>query len=237
MLDCQIATASNLSLLRMSISRPNESVAVYEKLRPPYLTRLGAALKAKFGEIEALSKIFTFAREATSQLGEWCADRVWSLALAEEESLKVERRVERLFNVGREVRPIETLDAELAYLREARQFVAEWDFSPPSYTDNSMSSKVLVLQKYLGLIFEKPTDARCIIFVKRRYTARLLMQLLAQVGTEHLRIGLLIGTRYGDPGDAKISFRQQILTLNRFRKGELNCLVNLELLTVWYAGG
>lgn len=232
MLDCQIATASDLSLLRMSISRPNESIAVYEKLRYPYVTRLSAAMKEKFGEVEALSKIFKFTREATSQLGEWCADRVWSLALVEEEARKLERKVERSFNTEREVRPIETLDAELARVREAKKFVADWTFSPPSYTGNSLSSKVLLLQKYLGLIFEKPNNARCIIFVKRRYTARLLGELLAQIGTEHLRVGLLIGTRYGDPGDVKVSFRQQVLTLGKFRKGEINCLVNLELLRI-----
>lgn len=216
----------------MSISRPNENIAVYEKLRYPYVTRLSAALKEKFGEIEALSKIFKFTREATSQLGEWCADRVWSLALVEEEAIKLERKVERSFNTEREVRPIEILDAELACVREAKKFVADWTFSPPSYTGNSLSSKVLLLQRYLGLIFERPNDARCIVFVKRRYTARLLGELLAQIGTGHLRVGLLIGTRYGDPGDVKVSFRQQVLTLGKFRKGEINCLVSLELLRI-----
>lgn len=229
MLDCQIATASDLSLLRMSISRPNESIAVYERLRYPYVTNLSAALKEKYGSIEALSKLFKFTREATAQLGEWCADRVWSLALIDEEAMKIERKIERSFNDEKELRSITVLDAELARVREAKGFVADWTFSPPSYTGNSLSSKVLLLQKYLGLIFEKPSDARCIIFVKRRYTARLLSELLGQIGTEHLRIGLLIGTRYGDLGDVKVSFRQQILTLNKFRKGEINCLVNHDL--------
>lgn len=232
MLDCQIATASDLSLLRMSISRPNESIAAYEKLRYPYLTSLSAALKEKFGEIEAFSKLFSFVREASSQLGEWCADRVWSLALEEEEAIKIERKAERFFQAERDVRPIAMLDAELASIREAKAFVADWTFSPPSNADNSLSPKVLLLLDYLGRIFEKPIDARCIVFVKRRYTARLLKELLAQKGTEHLRIGLLIGTRYGDPGDVKVSFRQQVLTLSKFRKGEINCLVNLELLTI-----
>ena len=149
----------------------------------------------------------------------------------------MERKVERLFNAERELRPIEILDAELAHLREAKQFVADWTFTPPSFTGNSLSSKVLLLQNYLARIFEKATDARCIVFVKRRYTARLLGELLAQIGTEHLRIGLLIGTRYADPGDVKVSFRQQVLTLSKFRKGEINCLVNHELLMMLCAGG
>ena len=72
--------------------------------------------------------------------------------------------------------------------------------------------------------------AKCIVFVKRRYTARLLADLMAserEIGSPNLRIGLLIGTRYGDPGDVRFSFRQQIITLNKFRKGEINCLVSL----------
>lgn len=227
MLHCQIATASDLSLLRMSISRPNESIAVYEKLCHPYRTLLGAALEAKFGKIEALSKLFEFSREATSHLGDWCADRVWALALAEEEVIKVERKVERIFDSARDTRPIQQLDAELARLREAKRFVAGWTFPPPTSAGNSLSPKVSLLQRYLALIFEKPSDAKCIIFVKKRYTARLLGELFAQIGTASLRIGLLIGTRYGEPGDLKISFRQQVLALNKFRKGEINCLVSL----------
>ena len=241
MLNCQIATASDLSLVRNSISRPDESIVEYSKLRYPYETSLCALLKARFGDMEVLSGLFAFARDATSYLGEWCADHFWSMAFAEQEFLKLERKLERsifpneerrIFTPPRrnspsdeEVQPIHLLDAELSRVREIIDILRDWTFSAPKPEENILSSKALLLYKYLGLIFEKPSDARCIVFVKRRYTARLLVALFTQIGLPLVRLGLLIGTRYGDPGDVKISFRQQVLTLTKFRKGEINCLV------------
>lgn len=235
MLNCQIATASDLSLVRNSISRPNESIVEYSKLRYPYETSLCALFKAKFGDMEVLSGLFAFARYATSYLGEWCADQFWSMVFAEQEFRKVERKLERSIfpNEERrifsppddEVQPVHLLDAELSRVREGIDILRDWTFSAPKPEENILSSKVLLLYRYLGLIFEKPSDARCIIFVKRRYTARLLVALFTQIGIPLVRLGLLIGTRYGDPGDVKISFRQQVLTLTKFRKGEINCLV------------
>lgn len=225
-LHSQIATTSDLSLLRMSISRPDESLAVYGRLAYAYDTPLCSSLRAKFGDLEALAKFFRNAREATSQLGEWCADYLWRFVLYEEEALKVQRKMERKFNRDARDRPVEMLDAELARLREAREMVKNWTFAKPDASKNSMSPKVLLLHQYMSLIFEKPTDVKCIIFVKHRHTARLLAQLFSHIGTPNLRLDLLIGSRTGDVGDISFSFRQQVLTLMKFRKGEINCLVS-----------
>lgn len=225
MLHCQIATASDLSLLRMSISRPDESLAVYGRLAYAYDTPLCSSLKAKFGDLEALAKFFRNAREAASQLGEWCADHLWRFVLDEEQALKVERKMERKFNRDSGNHPVEVLDAELSRLKEAKEIVKSWTFTEPDFSGNSLSPKVLLLHKYLSLIFEKPSDAKCIIFVKHRYTARLLAQLFSRMGAPNLRLDMLIGSRTGDIGDISFSFRQQILTLTKFRKGDINCLV------------
>lgn len=225
MLHCQIATTSDLSLLRMSISRPDESLAVYGRLAYAYDTPLCSSLKAKFGDLDALAKFFRNAREAASQLGEWCADHLWRFVLEEEQALKVERKMERNFNRDSGNHPVEVLDAELARLKEAKEVVKSWTFTDPDVSGNSLSPKVLLLHKYLSLIFEKPSDAKCIIFVKHRYTARVLAQLFSRIGTPNLRLDLLIGSRTGDVGDISFSFRQQVLTLMKFRKGDINCLV------------
>jgi endoribonuclease Dicer len=224
MLDCQIATASDLSLLRNAISRPQEKVALYTRLSHTHDTPLCSLLRSKFGDLESLSKVFGFAHEATSQLGNWCADQVWRFALAEEESRKVERKMERMFLRDQENRPMEMLDKELVRLREAKQIVSEWITPPLVLEGNNLSPKVMLLHQYLKLTFEKPTDAKCIIFVKRRKTARLLAQLFRDIGTPHLRPDLLIGSGFGDFGDVRVSFRQQVLTLMKFKKGEINCL-------------
>lgn len=213
----------------MSISRPDESIAEYKKLLPPYETAFCGEMKSRFGDLGGLSKLFQFAREASSQLGEWCADQLWSFGLADDEARKVERKAERLFLAEKDARPIEVLDAEIAQLREAMSMVKNHHFVTPKTSGNSISSKALLLQRYLQLVFEKPSDAKCIVFVERRYTARLLGELFARIGTPHLRLGILIGTRRGEAGDVKVTFRQQVVTLTKFRKGDLNCLVSYSL--------
>ena len=225
MLHSQIATTSDLSLLRMSISRPDESIAIYGRLVYAYDTPLCSSLKAKFGDLEVLVKFFRNAREATSQLGEWCADQLWRFVLDEGEAVKVERKIERKFNRDPGNHPVEILDAEITRLREAKQMVKQWTFVEPHVSKNSLSPKVSLLHRYMSLIFEKPSDVKCIIFVKHRYTARLLAQLFSHIGTPNLRLDLLIGTRSGDVGDISFSFKQQIVSLAKFKKGDINCLV------------
>ncbi|KAL8890175.1 MAG: hypothetical protein Q9215_002650 [Flavoplaca cf. flavocitrina] len=224
MLHCHIATTADLALLRTSVSRPIENVAEYEQLQYPYSTRLGQEMESRYGHMETLAKIFKSTKLAASELGEWCADQLWLFAMAEKEALKVERKIEKAFTNDRSGKPVEVLDAELNDLREAQTFVKEWIIAEPAIDIPSLSSKVLTLRQYLGLIYERPTDARCIVFVDQRYTARLLGHLFARIGSPHLKSGILIGTRPGDPGDVKVSFRQQMMTLHRFKKGDLNCL-------------
>ncbi len=233
LLHCQIATTADLSLLQRSVSRPIEVIAQYDRLQPISETDLCVSLKTGFGDLEILSKLFQFATEATSQLGVWCADQIWSFGLAEEEARKAERKVERLFLAEKESRPVTDLDAELARLRQARSIVGKHNFRPPTATLESLSAKVLLLLNYLNLIFEKPTEAKCIVFVKRRFTARLLGELFTRIGTSHLRLGILVGTQTGEVGDINVSFRQQVVTLMKFRKGDLNCLVGILLHRDW----
>lgn len=231
MLNSQIATTSDLSLVRKAISRPKENIIEYGRLRSPYLTQLGQALQDKFGEIDVLGKLFDSARLAAAELGEWCADRLWeAVFLGQNEMLKLERLVEGTCESERGSRPVEQRDADLVQLRQAREFVEGWSFVSPGPVPNMLSSKALALQAALAAIYEANENAKCIVFVKRRYTARLLADLMASergICPPNLRVGLLIGTRYGDPGDVRFSFRQQIITLNKFRKGEINCLVSI----------
>ena len=225
MLDCQIATTSDLSLLRMSVSRPKEQILVYDHLSPAYDTPLCSKLRSIYPDVEVFSKIFKFAHDATSQLGDWCADQVWRFALTDVESRKVERKTEQKFLRDQENRPMDVLNNELNRLREAKNLIEEWPFPPLRLETNSLSPKVLLLHRYLEHIYGRPTDTKCIIFAKRCKTARLLTQLLTQIGGLYFRCDLLIGSGSGDYGDVKFSFRQQILTLMRFKSGELNCLI------------
>ena len=223
MLHSQIATATNLSLLQVVTSRPQEQLAVYERLEYPYDTEFSKNMHSRFGTIRGFTKIALKAREAASELGEWCANQLWVFALSNEDAHKIEQQTERQAN--KENRPTQALDAQIKLIRDAKDAITQCQFQSLVVKANCISPKVILLHQYLEATYEKPTDTKCIIFVTRRYTARALCEVLKRIGTSNLRLGLLIGTKYGEPGDIKVSVKQQILTLTKFRKGELNCLV------------
>ncbi|KAH0556704.1 hypothetical protein GP486_005507 [Trichoglossum hirsutum] len=224
LLHAQIATASDLKLLQKSVNRPSELIGQYDKLPSPFETPLYKQLKARFGDMAVFSKPFRFAKEASSELGSWFADQVWSFFLAEEEARKLESKIERNFLSEKTEHPMTKLDAEVALLREAREVISNHTFREPKPILADLSSKVLLLQHYLALVFERPTEAKCIVFVQSRYTAKLLGDLFSRIGGPNLRPGILVGTRTGEPCDLNVSFRQQVVTLISFRKGTLNCL-------------
>ena len=223
MLHSQIATASNLSLLQMVTSRPQEECGVYDRLEHPYDTEVSKLMHRNYGKVPEFQRILSKAREAASELGEWCANQLWVFALSDEEARKLEQQTERQAN--NENRPIQSLDAQIKLIRDAKDDISRLLPRKLMLEKNCISPKVLLLHHYLAETYEKPTDTKCIIFVTRRYTARVLCEILREIGTTHLRLGLLIGTKSGELGEANVSVKQQILTLAKFRKGELNCLV------------
>jgi endoribonuclease Dicer len=189
------------------------------------MTPLCADFNGDFGDMEEMRRLLRSSKEAASELGEWAADHLFFSMFVQEEPGKIERKIERNFLTKNVTPPIEVLNGEIERIREARDRVRNHKFSSPSHDGNSISPKVKRLQDYLSNVFEKPTEARCIVFVKQRYTARVLCDLFKRIGSPHMRIGILTGISYAtDIQDTKITFRQQVLTLLRFRKGELNCL-------------
>ena len=131
-----------------------------------------------------------------------------------------------------DARPMEHLDSDLKRIREAQDFVEKQELHKRKPTEENMSSKVMVLKKCLDHIFERSYETRCIVFVRRRYTARILAELFTKLAIPNLHLGLLIGTRSGEAGDVKISFRQQLLVLKSFKDGDVNCLVS-QYITLW----
>ncbi|KAG8527658.1 uncharacterized protein KY384_007811 [Bacidia gigantensis] len=221
-LDSRILTASDMSLLQTVTKRPEEQLLVYDRLDYPYDTDLSQYMQCKYSHVGEFRRISEKAREISSELGTWCADVLWGMALADEEARKLEKRIE--YQMNKEDRPIQILDHQIQQIREAEQYVASLPSSPLTLEKPCVSSKVLVLCQYLKLRYEKPTDHKCIVFVERRYMARVLLEFLKRVNIGHIHLGLIMGKRAGEAGDKKLSVKQQLLTLTRFRKGELNCL-------------
>lgn len=230
LLHCQIATTFDLALLRRTVYRPDEQVASYSPLGSQFETPLYRRLRMQFGQLSALSKFFRHAKEASSELGAWCADQIWSFLLLEEEGRRLECRVERDFlTLKNKVEPSEKLDADIAQLRRAIEMIKEHSFREPMITSDDLSSKVIILVSYLKESFKQSTDNKCIVFVQRRYTARLLGELFNRLAIPNIQVGTLLGARQGEPGDLNISYKQQMVTLAKFRKGKLNCLVPAEI--------
>lgn len=229
LLHCKIATSSDASLLQHTKDKKMiEWVDEYDPLPPAFQTPLFAEIYDKIGYIPACRRPLVFAKKASSELGAWASDQVFANSFSPEECKKLKANIETKFHkwCQKEAIPISRLNKELADLDEAAEIIAKHDFKAPEMAPHSLSSKVRNLIMFLRTRYERTTDDKGIVFVKERYTARLLSDLLArpEIGTEHLRVGCLVGTAKGNGVD-DATFRVQMLTLRRFRNGELNCLI------------
>ncbi|WEW60952.1 Dicer-like protein 1 [Emydomyces testavorans] len=220
----QIATASNLSLLRQTVARPNEQLWTYDRLGKPFQTQLYKDLHSRFGDVRALEKFFAYALDASSALGAWCADWIWSYALAEVSLPKLEGRAARTTMGNLPIAKFVKPEAEVQRIRAAAEVVRSHVFEDPKDRPELLSPKVRRLHYELLKYFERHTDTKCIVFTEQRHTARILCNLFTKIGTQHLRPGVLIGVRSDTSGGTNISFRQQVLEVVAFRKGDVNCL-------------
>jgi endoribonuclease Dicer len=200
LLNCEIATTADASLREFTNIGLEEMVAKYATLGPEFETPLLHQMMEKLKNNKVFRKPLRFAREATKELGSWCADQVWSFCLSEDEIKKLQASTERHFHAKKVEDPLEILEKHRVQLEEAQKIAKGHTFDPPDYNDhvsptsNNLSSKVVMLISYLKERFERPTDDKCIVFVKRRYTARALAILFsnAKVGTPHLKVGVLV---------------------------------------------
>lgn len=195
----------------------------YDVLQEPFETDLHRKLRDILEGIPTFSRTINRSLEASSELGSWCADVYWTFALSENEARKKEMKMHHQFHGRNTDGPTAQLDKDVRRVREAVDLVHIQQIQPPKADTQQLSSKVIELQKLLAWHFERPSDTRCIVFVEKRHIARLLKRLFEHIGTQHLKTGLLIG-QTDRSGDENISVRQQVMTISKFRSGELNCL-------------
>lgn len=228
LLHSQIATASDPTVLQRTVSRPKEEKLVtYSRMPEPFDTELTAKLKRLVGQNNMFKKAFSFAKDASSQLGPWCVDRMWQIYLLDQEIMKLEARAHRGF--ANQLAAVATIDAEKDALKRAKQVVEQHPLSLVRADDPQLlSDKVIML---LGVLREQfstgeNTEMRCIVFVNQRWTAVMLADLLQrrEMNMPYLKVATLIGTGNSDDAYSNTSFKQQILTIIKFKKGELNCI-------------
>ncbi|CZS96253.1 related to Dicer-like protein 1 [Rhynchosporium agropyri] len=233
-LHSEICTAIDTSLLQFETGGSrHEQIAKYDQLRPAHATPLYTQMEERFKTNSVLRKPLIFAHAATEHLGSWCADQIWLFCLEDEETKKLQARTERTHHAKKVAGPLSLLEEQRSQIEEAKNIVNTHVFDPPDYdpattltASSNLSSKVVVLIRYLRERFERPTDDKCIVFVNQRYTARVLAKLFTQphIGTPYLKVGTLVGGKSGDSGDLSLSLRAQLLELTKFRHGQINCL-------------
>lgn len=220
----KIVTVSEATLAANNISRPIEHVALYDRLQNEFETPFHIKVKAQYGKVKAFHKFFVTSKRIGTELGRWASDMYWSFAFEDEQSRKLQQREEFQYNrLNGEHVNVEELDNKLQQLRDAALFVQGHDFGAPGLNNKDLSSKVLKLHDWLCMYYERSDAPRCIVFVEQRSTARLLKLIFEHLGGPNLHCDVLFGVN-SRAGEHHVSLRAQILTVSRFRRGELNCM-------------
>ncbi|KUI56844.1 Dicer-like protein 1 [Cytospora mali] len=224
LLHAQIATTRDPTALRRTVSKPKKEVlATYSRLIQPQETEITAKLRAVVGSNKLFRRAFAFAVSGSRELGTWFADRMWQLVLHDDELLRIEAKTER--NFVNDMASPEVVNKHKKAVQTARELVEKHEFREPR--EHLLSSKVHLLLRLLRDFFKDPKDKiRCIIFVEMRWTVKLLENLLQHslIEIPALRVGVLMGANKED-GYSQTSFRQQLMTIIKFKSGELNCIL------------
>ncbi|KAI0899860.1 hypothetical protein F4806DRAFT_454189 [Annulohypoxylon nitens] len=225
LLHSEIATVADLSVYtRSSINRPTEDILNYAKPSEPFETPLWKKLHKLVGHNDVFRRLFSYSRNCTTELGRWCADRVWEMCLTEQEAQKLEAKTEKNFTSGKVQLPIAALDAERTAVREAYQIVADHSMPKPDRNAFHLSQKVEALIGALEKNMD-PAEDKCIVFTEQRLTAMLLNDLLKQltINLPDIKPGMLLGAS-ADTGDMGMTLKDQFVAMYQFRNGDINCL-------------
>ncbi|KAK4540519.1 hypothetical protein LTR36_009157 [Oleoguttula mirabilis] len=226
LLHCHIATTDDMSLTE-AIKKPSEQVLKYATLLQKVSdTALLKSIKARFPDLGMFERQFEAVPEIARHLGRWCADLYLVDALSERKMRRYELQLQKRYYYGpsQAGQKVSQLDDKLATLRDVIEFVEKAQSQHVAIRPGDFSSKVTELQRYLGYQFERPSSHRCIVFVEARQTAKLLAAAFKSIGTQHMRCGFLIGANTSEIDEDNFTFRAQVMTLMKFRKGDINCL-------------
>ncbi|KAK4238845.1 hypothetical protein C8A03DRAFT_33100 [Achaetomium macrosporum] len=228
LLHSQIATVADTAAMYQNTGKLKRELLVqYEKKCPDWETDLNHALKELVGGHQVFKKPFAFTDTAAAELGPWCADRYWELFFQADDVVKLEARTER--ELLRESAYHQAMDKHIDKVRQAHELVNQHNFARPSLRRDLLSSKVIQLIRILRDQFNSVDhNRRCIVFVRQRNVATLLSDLLQQpeMKIPGLEPGVLVGGGRPEASwdHSKVTYREQVLTIIKFKRGELNCI-------------
>ncbi|KAH6692388.1 RNase3 domain-containing protein [Plectosphaerella plurivora] len=199
----------------------NEIDLKYERLEDSYVTLLHKKISDHVRGNTVFAKHLYFSRESTRILGPWCVDRFWQLLLTDEMITKLAARSDKEFLFEK------TGPRSGAAVHNLKRIIDNHKFTPLTVNKKALSTKVLCLLVQLKQRFLSPTDHKCIIFVQQRNTALVLTDLLSkpELDLKCLKPAALIGGQ-GDTSAVPMSYRDQLMTIAKFKRGDFNCLVS-----------
>ncbi|EGY13789.1 hypothetical protein VD0002_g4558 [Verticillium dahliae] len=221
LLHSEIATIEEDSVSFKQIQKEVvEQDCKYPALEPPFTTNLHKKIQEQVRYNKNFAKALSNSLEMSSSLGSWCVDRFWQIFLTEETlaRLAAQTAQDNIF--------ADRAEKERVAIEEVRNIIKQHQFLPITKTLQDLSSKVLCLLGQLELRFSAPTDHKCIIFVEKRNTAMILAHLLSLpgIGPLYLKPAALVGNP-SDNSPLAMSYKEQVMTITKFRRGEYNCLL------------
>lgn len=201
LLNSEIATIADSDAFEASsIHQPDEHSVLYPRLRDAFETPLWRILRQNIGDNSQFEKLFIFSKNATRELGLWCANRVWALSLTADEKTKIVARTGQRLLAANSQEAVEAVDESVSAIEEAYKHIVGHSCEPPKNDRSLLSSKVVALSEAFDTYFD-PTKDKCIVFVEQRLTAMLLADLFDPRNLEKpgLKAGFLVGTYCDQP--------------------------------------
>ncbi|KAM0421502.1 hypothetical protein ACHAPT_010676 [Fusarium lateritium] len=222
----EIATVSNEVLMEsMCQQKQVEERVNYDSLEIPddAKTELWDLVAGQVLRNSQFKASLEFTKDAASTLGRWCADRYWILLLTDIETKRLVARTDRDFS-----RDFATNQADHATeaVRRVRDIVKQHELVPIEPSSPELSSKMKKLHDVLLHAFTRDGTKRCIVFVEKRHTAWLLSDLYHQPGMRipGMTASYMIGSQAATSGHSNMTHRDQVVTLQKFKRGDVNCL-------------
>ncbi|KXJ85785.1 RNase3 domain-containing protein [Microdochium bolleyi] len=222
LLHSKIATVGDPSLLKSSICKAEEHTVEYNIPFDPFDTALSQRLQPLLGSIRAADKLFVYAKLCTAELGPWCADHLWRMALDENEDGLGKLKI----SLEGSVHDVAALNDAMEAAHAAQDIVVAHQFAELSSSPLLLTNKVHKLVELLRHTF-RPGRDKCVIFVSKRLTASLLVEVLQNqaVSLPGIEAARMIGTGRSGWGEPSMTIRDQMRTIQRFLDGCLNVLV------------
>ena len=228
LLHSRIATTTDMSVLEHA-PRATNDLWIYDRPRHAFDTTLTLQVKNTC-DVEELRQQLQFVRDATSTLGRWAADQVWSYVFSEKEAKLLVKRYEQS-KAYQQIETSEERQQRIDSLNKMALIIQNLEISgkfaqKPDLNSGELSSKVVVLAQQLKQRYSENDALRTIVFVEQRLTAELLADCFGKLKFENLKPGVLLGANqssrsYGLQGS--LSNNQQTV-MEHFRNGWINCV-------------